>query len=366
MRFAVRVCALAAAGLLAAAPVPVHLHASAVRTVDGRRVEIAVDQSGTQRTIRRCTGDLCSGSWFDGRRRWTFGVNEVPLPDAGPSDPDDRLARTLLAGARPDPAPFSPPAGAQPVFSGEGSVRLENAPVPIVPCALGGRAARCLLDTGSTPSTITLPLAEALGLEPHGEIAISAFGEFVTGLVDAGPLLLGAARFEQVRFAVIPSTAATPFDVVVGADLLGRVRVVLDRRAAAARIVAPSDQPLVGAMPLVFHDGVPHVTVTLDGRSEEALFDSGDAATVSLGYDAYREGPQWPVVGRSSASGIAGQDDALDVVVPAVSLDGVALGRTPAVVRRTQHGTHAGIGLWSRCVIELDERRERLGCTPNR
>ena len=56
----------------------------------------------------------------------------------------------------------------------------------------------------------------------------------------------------------------------------------------------------------------------------------------------------------------------LAVVVPAASIGGVALGRTPAVVRRTQHGLHAGIGLWSRCVVDIDERNERLGCTPNR
>ena len=366
MRFAVGVCALAAATLPAGAAIPVHLHATAARTVEGRRVDIAVDQAGAQRIVRRCIGDVCSGSWFDGRRRWTFGVNEVPLPQTGPADADDALARALLSQARPDPAPFSPPAGAQPVFSGDGFVRLADGPVPVVSCSLGGRSARCLLDTGSTPSAIALPLAEALRLEPHGEIAISAFGEFATGLVDAGPLLLGAARFERVRLAVVPAAAGTPFDVVVGADLLGRVRVVLDRRAASAHVLAPGDQPLAGAIPLAFHDGLPQVTVSLDGRSEEALFDSGDAATVSLGYDAYRRGPQWPVVGRSSASGIAGADDVLDVIVPAASIGGVALGRTPAIVRRTQHGTHAGIGLWSRCVVEIDERSERLGCTPNR
>lgn len=362
MRFAVGVLALPAAALLAAAA-PVHLTATATRMIDGRRVDVTVDQQGPQRLVRRCIGDVCAGSWFDGNRRWSFGVNGVLLPDAAPDAGDDALARALLPQARRVAAPLTAPAGAPATFSGEGQVRLDDAPVPIVPCTLGGRAARCLLDTGSTPSTIALPFAETLGLEPHGEIAISAFGEFVTGLVDAGPLSVGAARFAHVRLAVVPSTGGAPFDVLLGADLLARLRVVLDRVHAAARIIAPSNEPPAGAVPLVFRDGVPHLTVTLGNRATEALFDTGDSATVSIGYDAYRENPFGPVVGRERASGIAGEDDVLDVALSAVSVGGIALGPVRAVVRRTQHGAHAGIGLWSHCVLDLDEAREQLGCT---
>src|ERR1700688_57589 len=119
-----------------------------------------------------------------------------------------------------------PPAGAAVSFAGDGFAALGIDAVPIVPCTLGGRAARCLLDTGATPSAVVLPLAEALGLEPRGELEIAGFSRFATGFVEAGPLTLGAARFARARFAVIPAVSAARFDVVIGADLLGEVRVV--------------------------------------------------------------------------------------------------------------------------------------------
>lgn len=362
MRFAARVLALPAAVLFAAAATPSHLQATATRVIEGRRVDITVDQRGSQRIVRRCEADVCSGSWYDGRRRYAFGINEVALPEAAPDDPDDALARTLLPRARPVPAPFAPPAGAQATFSGDESVRLDDAPVPIVPCSLGGRAARCLLDTGSTPSAVALPFAETLGLEPHGELAISAFGAFATGIVDAGPLAIGSAHFAHVRLGVIPTPATAAFDVLIGADLLGRLHVVLDRRARRAQIGAPPAQPANDGVPLTFRGGVPRVPVNVGGRVLDALFDSGDSATLSLGYETYRTDPAWPVVGRGSVTGINGTDDVLEVAVPSASVGSVALGPVRMVVRRTEREAHAGIGMWSRCVVELDEAHERLAC----
>jgi len=258
--------------------------------------------------------------------------------------------------------PLRPPAGAPATFSGDPAAALSGESLPIVPCSLGGRPVRCLLDTGATPSAIVLPLAEALRLEPRGELEITAFSRFATGFVETGPLVVGSAHVAAARFAVIPPVAEARFDVVIGADLLARFRVVFDRAHRRAQILPPGGPPAPGAIALRFAGGVPRVDATLDARAADALFDSGDAAIVSLGYGDYRAGPQWPLAERAQAAGVAGASDAFIVTIPAVAVGPVALGAVRATVGRTQAGVHVGIGIWSRCVVELDEASETLRC----
>lgn len=428
-----------------------HLRATGKRVVEGRTVTTVVDQLGTQRLVHRCLNGVCGGTWFDGSREWTFGLNEVTLPE----DVDDAtlIQRTLFAivsyafaepafrsgggtvmreGANRwrvrahdglelvaviDPAshavqrvetapgrivgrygrdaraangatfaldrggpletgpldeaavvpgPVAPPAGAVATFAADAPVALGGEPIPIVPCTLGGRALRCLLDTGATPSAMTLAVAETLGLEPHGELEIAGFGRFATGFVEAGPLALGAARFDRAKYAVIPQSSAARFDVVVGSDLLARVRLVLDRGRGTARLLPPgsSDAKAPNAVRVTFSSGSPIVQTTFGPQGARALLDTGDQAILSFGYAAYREGPQWPVVGHGQAVGIAGADDFLTVDIPAVQIGPLALGTTRATVRRTQTRAHVGIGLWERYVVDLDEEAGRASFSP--
>jgi Aspartyl protease len=463
MRFAVSLLALPAAALLAAAtpgdelatigaanghPATRHFRATAARVLEGRPATLTIEQLGATRLIRRCVTGLCTGSWFDGRRRWTFGINEIALPE--PDDEATPLRRSLAAIASyafAEPAfragggtvsasgadrfrvraaggaellvlidprshtvrrvetlggdlvaeyrretkpggasfaldregpfevgsldtasviagPLTVPAGPAVTFSAPQRLALAKEPLPIVPCTLAGHPARCLLDSGAQPSAVALPLAEALGLEPRGELELEGFGRFLTGVVESGPLALGAARFDRVRFAVLPSTSGIGFDVVVGADLLGRVRLVLDRRGNDAEITAPSDAPIADAIPLRLLGGRPRVTASLDGETIDALLDTGDQATVSIGYARYREGTQWPLAGRGTAQGIAGSDDFLRVTVPELRIGATNLSRAEATVRRTQDEPHIGIGLWTVCLMELDEQNGRLRCSP--
>ncbi|MDQ6944320.1 MAG: hypothetical protein M3169_17620, partial [Candidatus Eremiobacteraeota bacterium] len=97
MRFAARPLALAALlGMVGAAPPPdalatiaaatghpaeLHFHAEGKRTIEGRSIETSFDVAGTTHVLRRCIAGVCGGSWFDGARRWTFGLNEVVLPE---------------------------------------------------------------------------------------------------------------------------------------------------------------------------------------------------------------------------------------------------------------------------------------------
>jgi hypothetical protein len=460
MRFAVRLLALAAAlasvaaapaagplAVLAAAnghPAGVHLHATGSRVVEGRAETTSFDQLGQTRLLERCIAGVCGGTWFDGNREWTFGLNQVALPEAvdGPAlvqrtlaaiasyafaEPAFRAAggtvtaagagrwrvrardgvelvavvdpatqsvsrvetdagRPIATYGRPTkaggatfpldrggpaevgpldavvavPGPLGPPPGAVPAFAAASPLPLDAGPIPIVPCSVGGRNVRCLLDSGATPSAISLPLAEALNLEPHGELEIAGFSRFATGFVETGPLVLGAARFPRARFAVVPRSSATPFDVVVGSDLLGHVRLVLDRLHGSAQVLPPGGAAGPNTVPLTFHAGSPLVPAQLGPQGVRALLDTGDAAVVSLGYDLYRAGPLWPVVSRGQAAGMAGAEDAFIVEIPEVRVGSLGLGKTRALVRRTQRDAHVGVGLWERFVLDLDEQTERI------
>ena len=160
---------------------------------------------------------------------------------------------------------------------------------------------------------------------------------------------------------MLPSSGGQRFDLVIGADLLGKLRVVLDRAHDRARVGAPERGGAApGAIPLTFRDGSPYVALSLDGTPAEALLDTGDSALVSLGYAAYRAGPPWPVLGRGQASGIDRSEDVLEVQLPAASAGPLALGPTRAIVRRTQLIPHLGVALWRRCALELDEANASL------
>ncbi len=59
-----------------------HFHATGSRVVEGRSVTTSFDQLGQTRLVERCIAGACGGTWFDGSREWTFGLNEVALPEA--------------------------------------------------------------------------------------------------------------------------------------------------------------------------------------------------------------------------------------------------------------------------------------------
>jgi len=462
MRCAVRLLALPATVALVAAgttdrltevaivnghAAAVHFHATGERVVEGRRERITIDQDGVRRLTRICVAEACVGTWFDGQRLATFGLNDVAMPQdddaatparrtlaaiesyafaepgfrAGGGSADElapqvwrvravdgatlyaqldartsalirvaqadgtvieAFADTVRAGGAAfarsqtgleditvdavttESTPLDAPAGPTATFSGDSTAALTSDDVPIVDCRVAGVRARCLLDSGATPSAIALPLAETLGLEPRGELEITGFSRFATGFVEPGPLLIGAAHIAGERLAVIPAVTGARFDVVIGADLLYRLGVVIDRAHRIARIDAPGDEPRAARAALTFSDGVPEIAASLDGVRSQALLDTGDASIVSLGYADYRRGPQWPIVDRSLASGVGGAADAFAVTIPGVAFGGETLGPTRAEVGRTQAGVHVGIGVWSTCTVELDESERRFGCVP--
>jgi hypothetical protein len=327
-----------------------------VRARDGAELSALVDPAS--KAIRRVEipgGRVVASYGRDARAGGaSFALDRSGPLEAGPLD-------EVVAV----PGAIGVPAGAAVTIAGEPAVPLRDDPIPIVPCTLGRRSARCLLDSGATPSAMTLDFAEALHLEPHGELEITGLGRFATGFVEAGPLELGPARFVSARFAVVPQSGATRFDVVVGSDLLARMRLVLDRSRRTVRILQTGGVAPAGpAVAVTFRGGSPVVQTMFGPQGARALVDTGDQAIVSFGYAAYRQGPQWPVISRGQALGIAGADDTLVVDVPDVHIGPLVLGPTRATVRRTQGLAHVGIGLWDRYVVDLDEASGRLSFSP--
>lgn len=269
----------------------------------------------------------------------------------------------------PASEPLVPPAGPAVTVSGADGLDSQTPQLPIVPCQVEGRAARCLLDTGTSPSAVTLGFAEALDREPHGRIEIAGLTPYLTGVVDAGPLTLGGARFERLALAVIPALRGAPFDVLLGADVLAELRLTVDttrRRIGVESAGAPADE---AGIPLTFRDGVPYLDVRLAGRdrSEAMLLDTGDASTLSIGYDEYRDHPDtFEVRGAGAASGAAGPaTSTLDGVVAHATIGGEANDTLPISAVRGQHVGHVGYGFAARCApFVLDVGRARIRCVP--
>lgn len=265
--------------------------------------------------------------------------------------------------------PLRGPAG-PPIQIGEGrEINLLPGPLPIVPCRLAGRAAACLIDSGSTPSAVTLAFAEALDREPRGSIEVSGLDSYLTGVVDAGPLEIGAADIASLHFAVIPHVRAAGFDVILGSDALAGLRVEFDPGRRRARIEAGRKAPAGPPIPVDFKAGLPFADVRLGGRTqpESMLVDTGDSETLSIGYDEYRvDMGLFAASGHSVARGAgAASMDTVDGELGSVEVGAARFEHVPIAAVRGQHVGHLGFGFAARCgrfVLALGEGRiECLG-----
>ncbi len=131
-----------------------------------------------------------------------------------------------------------------PVRAASGDVSAASAPTPftaarpgevIVPVTIGGRGPfRFLLDTGSTHSAVTAPLAAALDAEPVARTVMRAAGGPVACLVVALPVVaVGAATAAGITATVLPpagSIIRVALDGVLGQDFLSRFDYTIDYR----------------------------------------------------------------------------------------------------------------------------------------
>ena len=265
--------------------------------------------------------------------------------------------------------PLSAPAGPAVSLAGARDLPLLEQSLPLVPCSLNGRTATCLLDTGTTPSAVTLDFAERLEREPHGEIEVSGLGSYLTGAIDAGPLVLGGATFGALHFAVIPRTRGPAFDVVLGSDVLATLSLTIETGRRRARVGPPGADRRGAAIALALSAGLPFAPVRLAGReeSEPMLVDTGDTQGISIGYDRYREDSGlFAVRSATVAAGAAGTPmDALAGTLDRADVGGRPFENVPISAVRGQHIGHVGYGLVARCApLTIDLGRRLMRCGP--
>ncbi len=263
--------------------------------------------------------------------------------------------------------PLAEPVGPAVRLNGGADMPLVSDVLPIVPCRLAGRSASCLLDTGTNPSSMTLSFAEQLALEPHGTLEIAGLTPYLTGIVDAGPLTFGGATFDTLHFAIVPRARGAAFDVVLGSDVLARVRLELDPHDRRAKLGARAAEPSSTSIGVAFRGGVPYVAVRLNhaDATQSMLLDTGDSGFVSLGYDQYRTDPTlFAVQAATSASGFGGGSmDALSGEVARAEVGTEIADRVPALAVRGQHVGHIGYRFVAWCGrMSVDLSQNRVEC----
>ncbi|MFN2461323.1 MAG: retropepsin-like aspartic protease [Candidatus Velthaea sp.] len=262
--------------------------------------------------------------------------------------------------------PLREPGGPQTTVSGDSDVPIVSQALPIVPCRLDGFKANCLIDTGTTPSGITLAFAERLNREPHGELEMNALGSYVTGVIDAGQIVVGTATLHSLHLAVVPQTRGLNFDVILGSDALAGMRIALEPARAVVH-VSPSSATVNGtAVPLTFERGLPYVDARLGSAAaaHRLLLDTGDNGMLSIPFDAYRNELQLFKPRRNvTAFGLGGSAEAVAGDLPSASIGGLTLERLEIRAVRGQPQGHVGYALAAHCGrLAIDFGQRRIDC----
>jgi predicted aspartyl protease len=103
---------------------------------------------------------------------------------------------------------------------------------PIVPIRIRSAgisySLRGLIDTGATRTVLGEAAAEPLHLARVGTGRLTTAGGHVHGWIGLAALGIGALPAHVIRVAVIQEVPWAGFDVLVGRDILSRLRVVFD------------------------------------------------------------------------------------------------------------------------------------------
>src|SRR5215469_7676064 len=62
---------------------------------EGTTSTVSSESQGIPFTLRRCNGELCEGTYFDGERLFTVNVNDTALPQSSLPEPYLRSLRIL-------------------------------------------------------------------------------------------------------------------------------------------------------------------------------------------------------------------------------------------------------------------------------
>jgi hypothetical protein len=449
------------------APYAIHLRGIADEDApDGTRVTIATDTQGARSWVRRCAGEVCSGTYVDGDRTWLTNVNSTAVPaeredarrvtlraieNAAFADPSfsarggrvaprprlllrdgrivARVAVTapggtaldalidektgLVAGARGDDIevlfsdvravgdvhvpfemksgerverfrertvvaePLEPPDGLQPRFPrGPQTAPFADGDrpgtMPVVTCVMREERVPCLIDTGNSGMSISLELAERLGLEPLPDsFRISGLGAYDTGIVKAPEVRIGNVTYPAAYYAVLHDVHPYGYDVVLGTDALAHAAVTIDYAAkrvtfAPERAVRPDG----GGVDVAFENFLPIVRANLGSVPARLAIDTGDESTINLSADFSRAHPGiFTQTATAHVGGIGGAaEESIGTIARADIGDYALIGVPIAATSRalpTADG-HVGGGALAHFTVLFDYAHGRVGLTPKR
>ena len=267
--------------------------------------------------------------------------------------------------------PFSPPRGLVPVFGPRttASTMVAGSNVPIVSCAIGGHSVPCLLDTGNFSMSMSLELAEKLGLELFGSIKVSGIGQYVTGYVRGPALRVGSAEFPPALYVVLHDLHRLGYDLVLGTDVLANTNVWIDYAKRELTILAPDGGAFAGtAVPISFESFIPVAQVGLGPTMVPLAIDTGDQSAVNLAYDFYsRNQNLFTAQGKADVAGIGGTSDQITGEIPSVTIGPFEVRNQKIGSTRNAQPTakgHLGGGFLSHFNLFLDYARSRIGLLP--
>lgn len=229
---------------------------------------------------------------------------------------------------------------------------------------VAGRSGRWLVDTGSSQTLVSRPLADALGLVPGDTRSLAtAAGMRQGALVELPTVLTGGHGRERVAalrvdLAELVGPLAAGIDGVLGAAFFAGTALHIDLAKQRWRIQVPMEEQVGRDAPpgeaLEVLRGVPVVLLSLAGKSGRYVLDTGSAGAV-----VQLVGPRAPLgVLLAPQVQLGGHSRAQ---VPVARLGGTALGRAlPAGVNGL-----AGMALLDGCRFTLDFAAARFavhGC----
>lgn len=265
--------------------------------------------------------------------------------------------------------PFEPPEGLIPHFAaGPTTIKMEGSRAgapPVTTCTIGGVAATCLLDTGNSGMSMSLELAERLGLEPvSAPFEVHGIGSYETGLVKAPALTVGTATYPAARYVVLHDISRLGYDLVLGADFFARTRVTLDyphRTIMLAAESTPKDD--ADAIPIRFINFVPVAAVQLAGVDARLALDTGDDSAINLAESFSKAHPGlFKPTGSTAVGGVGGESEEITGNISSVRIGRMTLEHQPIGVTKglapTAQG-HLGSGFLARFAVTFDYERER-------
>ncbi|GAC1501937.1 MAG: hypothetical protein NVS1B14_06530 [Vulcanimicrobiaceae bacterium] len=309
--------------------------------------------------------DTENGTWFEDRDYRSVGPLTLPFTIYQNGILAQQYETRTIAST-----PFEPPRGLTPHFASTAPwiPMAVTTDAPVSPCTIARIATHCLIDTGNSGASLSLELAEQLHLAPVGEFEVHGLGRYATEVVNAGPLIVGAAEFAAANYVVLHDIHHYGYDAVLGADMFAHAIVTIDYAKHLAAFTASVPERATSTLPLQFLNFVPVVPVELGQTPALLAVDTGDESTINLSYDYYLRHPNlFAATHVRNVSGVGGQSEQIVGEIARVRLGEYRVEAQQIGTTRTLQSTgegHLGAGFLSHFRVVLDYAHGHLGLTP--